>query len=380
MAPTLTGHANESGVESDDTSQESQSSSSSPASIKDGYKPEQSETGMDFSFGDHINMCDYAVGFTTTAKRHDPPEPFNAENATKKPCRSAKTTTLLQEISTSDPPLPGYSASDQTITLVVTSTIRTGARSGPQLVIFNNSMVAKIYDPLCYNPTDDSDVVGRATEAYSCEAAAYRHLQQHPEISDIVPTFYGTWSFDLSVCISHNGLITLQSRQVHFILIEYIQGPSMDKINPHEISEHARLVILKQCIDAEIRILHTGLEHRDYVPRNIILLGSDYETPRVQVKVIDFNFCELLVHPGYPDQRFAQKTISSFNRWAPKLVNPVMRYFGNLDDFADLGWCSEDRYTTKKWMWKTFGNDCRYRSVRWDPDKPRSLPRYVDKD
>jgi hypothetical protein len=44
--------------------------------------------------------------------------------------------------------IPDRTVADQTIILSITSIIRTGPRRGAQLVVVNNSLVAKTYDSL----------------------------------------------------------------------------------------------------------------------------------------------------------------------------------------------------------------------------------------
>ena len=130
---------------------------------------------------------------------------------------------------------------------------------------------------------------------------------------------------------------------------------------------------------SEVRILNSGLNHMVYVPRNIILQGCDYQTPSIQVKVLDFEWCDLYKHLNYPDQKFAQECIESRKKWAPMLVNPVKRWI-HLEDYAQLGWCTANMDEWVTWLWDIFGNDDRYRPVHWDHETPNIPPRYVNKD
>lgn len=367
------------GSDSSISSSTTNRTSPAPSESGSGYGPSNLNQSC-FVTGSY-SLCPYVPGFTMTAMRHEPPEPFGADYTTQIPSQPLDMTNVVhREFLFSASLLPGRTISDQTKTLTITSVVRTGARCGPQLVVVNHNLVAKIYDPLCYDP-DEYPKVGRcADRAYSREAAAYSHLEKFPQISDVIPAFHGTWTIELQHPTNEDGLITFRSRAVRLILIEHLQGRCMASLDPHSLSERVRSVILKQCIDAEIRILHTGLDHRDFVPRNIVIMGSDYETPHLQVKVIDFNFCELFVHPRYTDQDHKHSMMRFHRKWAPKLINPIKRYFGSLDDFADNGWCPNDWCEVNKWLWENFGNDSRYIPTRWNPDEPRVLPRYVDED
>ena len=323
--------------------------------------------------------CPYVVGFSTTAVGHEPPNPFGSDYTTRYPDQTLDPAHMSQqEFCFSTSPLPGRILSNHTMALKITSIIRIGAHTGAQVVVVNHSLVAKIYDPMYYDSSEYSDVVRSADRDYSREAAAYSHLRQFPEVAEDIPAFHGTWTIDVKSTSSKEGGAASRSRTVRLILLEHLQGRCMAAIDPHTLSEPARSTILKQCINAEIRILHTGVAHRDLAPRNIILMGTDYKTPNIQVKVIDFNVCELFAHPTYTDQEYVRRENEFYARWAPKLVSPVKRYFCSLDDFVCDGWCLEDEDERNNWLWETFGHDQRYIPVKWDPNDPGAYPRYVD--
>jgi hypothetical protein len=362
------------------------SNSSTEARASSGSSSRSSSTTKSSStqfsvLADGLHQCPYNIGFTTTALRHEPPDPFDPEHTRASSSEELANLNAMSQIDfcMSYQLLPGRTMTDQTSILSITSVIRTGPRRGAQLVVMNNSLVAKIYDPLYYDPSDDLDVVRHADEMYSHEAAAYTHLQKVPEVSDLVPKFHGSWTIGIPINFNQDGATVSQLREVRLILIEHLDSIPMTMKDPHTLSEYARSVILAQCIDAEVRLLNTGLNHTDFVPRNIILQGSDYETPNIQVKVIDFDWCDLLFHPKYFDPSFAQDWMESKAKWAPLLPNPVKRWT-NLRNFAQLGWCSQNRSEWRSWLWDVFGHDDRYRPVRWDPDRPRIPPRYVNQD
>lgn len=354
---------------------------SSPAPSEDSSSSKESASAHSTNHDEYADSCPYTVEFVATALGHEPPDPFDPEftgDYSSEKLADLRTKSQT-ELCMSYPPLPGRTVSDQTTTLSITSIIRTGPRTGAQLVVVNNNTVAKIYDPVYYDLSNESDVVLKAGQAYSHEAAAYAHLQNCPEVSDLVPSFHGSWTMNVSTAVVTDGRAESGSREVRLILIEHLDGICMIKKDPRTLSEHARSVILAQCIDAEIRLLNTGLDHMDYVPLNVILQGCDYQTPSIQVKVLDFEWCHLYKHPNYPDQKFAQKCKESRKKWAPMLVNPIKRW-GNLEVYAKLGWCTENEDEWVSWLWNIFGNDDRYRPVHWDPDTPNTPPKYVNKD
>ncbi|KAF3007602.1 hypothetical protein E8E13_007835 [Curvularia kusanoi] len=345
------------------TDRSSLSSGGSPASTR-------SSPAQYCQLADYQHQFPYIKGFTAIALRHEPPDPFDPRFSDDySPEKLADLDSMSQaELCMAYPPLPGHTIHDQTMALTITSIIRTGQTKGAQVVIVNDSHVAKLYDPLYYDSSEDSDVVTMADQAYSSEAAAYAHLQNFPEVSYLLPKFHGSWTIKLPAPANADKPSSQKSREVRLILIEHLQGICMRQFNSETISEHARSVILAQCLDAEVRILFTGLQHGDYVPRNIILQGSDYQTPEIQVKVIDFNLSQLIIHPNYPRQRFAKKWKLARDKWAPKPQNPVARFM-QLDDFARLGWCSQDWDEMRDWLRDTFGHDERYRPVCCDTGK-----------
>lgn len=64
------------------------------------------------------------------------------------------------------------------------------------------------------------DVVSRADEDYSREAAAYEYLEETGHTGSFAPTYHGLWTFDLPT-ISRNKT---QTRPVRLILIGYLGG------------------------------------------------------------------------------------------------------------------------------------------------------------
>jgi hypothetical protein len=325
----------------------------------------------------------YVVGFTMTALRHEPPEPFGFGYATPPPKQHPDCKKIShEEICFRHTLLPGYVNPENFRSLSITSTIRIGNARGPQIVVVNNTLVAKIYDPLFFDAEDCSDVVCEADREYSCEAAAYTHLQKCPEVLDLIPSFHGSWTINIETAVTIGDESKLYSRSVRLILLEHLHGSCMLSCAVHELPEHVRTTILKQCLDAEIRILHAGVDHDDFCPRNIIFVGSDYSTPCIQVKVIDFDASFVYAHPRYRHQKYALEKKEFEKKWAPKLTSPMHRYFRRIDDFSFRGWCSYEEgnedWGGEYWLWDNFGKDDRYIPVVWDPENPNVRPRYVD--
>ncbi|OSS43854.1 hypothetical protein B5807_11658 [Epicoccum nigrum] len=80
--------------------------------------------------------------------------------------------------------------------LVITSLIRVGSNCRAQIVVVNNDMVAKIYDPLYYKEYENGllrrcrrDTVRNARNDYDTEVAAYNRLQKSTAATQVTPTF-----------------------------------------------------------------------------------------------------------------------------------------------------------------------------------------------
>ncbi|CAI4212381.1 unnamed protein product [Parascedosporium putredinis] len=160
--------------------------------------------------------------------------------------------------------------------------------------------VAKIYDgaeyPLC--DLRGYDCMSKADSDYSREAAAYEHMPPHLQGST-VPRYFGSWTFWWD---EDQG----KKRQVRMILLEYIKGDCMQTVisralamnratykamfkSPDDApldyrlfpSESDRLKLLAQLLEAETRLSHAGVTHRDISARNVIISPSASRPERI---------------------------------------------------------------------------------------------------
>lgn len=330
----------------------------------------------------------YAAGSTFVGQRHEPPEPFGMGYDTRAPLVQENWEALSQtDYCLAHSQLGGQTLSEETKTLTITSAIRTGYDRGAQLVVVDNSMVAKVYDPLYYEGVNEfgykEDVVGLAASDYSREAAAYKELQKSPATKKVTPAFFGTWTIEVETLVGKVGQQTSHTRHVPLILIEWLRGDSMDNICAKYLRRPVRSLILKKALHAEAVIYNAEIMHRDFCPRNIIIFGDDYDNPniplkdiQIAVKVFDFNIASVTNHPRCKNRAFMSIADSLKEKWHPKLVSPIVRYFGQMSDFSSQGWCSDAGREADMWLWKHFRNDQRFIPVIWDPDTPRKRPVY----
>mgnify|MGYP003624090480 CR=1 FL=1 len=286
------------------------------------------------------------------------------------------------EFCTSRAPLQGRSIKDSCKSLTITSIIRSRHNRGAQLVVVNNAMVAKIYDPLYYRYISEGgfkeDVLWDADGDYCREAAAYAELQKSSATLEVTPAWYGTYTIDIETPKEASGQIKTYTRKVPLILLEHIHGLTMADIHPRALPINIRSAILKKIIDAECVIAHAGVRHGDYFPRNIILSGIDLKDPNVtsegveihlKVKVIDFNIAEVLTHSVYKYRREHLQLETRF-----QLPSPVVRCYGQMENFH--GWVSLQ--DADHWLWRQFHDNGRYRPVIWNPSDPDTEPKYAD--
>ena len=331
----------------------------------------------------------YVVGFTATATRHQPPEPFGLGYDTgcplSLPLNNQKSLSKA-EYCLSRHLCPSRSLEDVK-TLTITAVIRTGHSRGAQLVVIDNDTVAKIYDPLYYNEVNEygfeEDVMFDAFSDYSREAAAYNQLQESPAARQVTPAFYGTWTISVDTEIRDGGELQMRTRQVPLVLMEYVRGETMRNIDARALPEQMRSRILKKAIDTDIIIFHAGVDNEDFCPRNIMVVGlrpnpKDDTPDDVAIKAIDFNVATVRRHPKCYGADMVREIDEERKAWLPKLQSPMIRWFNGIETFAWDDWCPRGDGKPELWLWEQYRDDERYIPVVWDPSKPRVRPEVVE--
>ncbi|KAH8723466.1 hypothetical protein GQ44DRAFT_561182, partial [Phaeosphaeriaceae sp. PMI808] len=328
----------------------------------------------------------YVKGFRMTAVAHKPPEPFDDDYKTPTPQIRGNSDEQSQlDYCLSNSSMEGRIIDGTSQDLIITAIIRTGYSRGAQLVEVNNNRVAKLYDPLYYPRFNDyggqEDVVRNAIGDYSREAAAYEVLRKSPTACAVTPTFFGAWSTGISTKIGKTDDQTYHTRQVQLILIERLHGECMGWMIPKYMRKAVRSIILRKTLYAEAVILQAGVIHGDLAPRNVMVLGSNYNDEdlplrdiKVEVKLVDFNAAAIIYHQNYK-RRLAFEAFGS-EEWMKKLCSPIIRYSGRMMEFSGEGWCSNEDTLPERWLWKHFHTDPRFLSVVWDPLDPYIRPHY----
>lgn len=339
----------------------------------------------------HKPSLPYALGTDLNVTVHTPPAPFGYGYTTSYPEVREDWENLTQlELCISHTPENSRSPIREKRVLTITAIIRTGYNRGVQLVIVNDDMVAKIYDPLYYQFFDDYDnknnVLHDAHGDYSREVAAYLELQNSPAVLEVIPTYHGSYTIEVETPIESFGRMGSALRRVPLILIERLRGKTMADIHPDTLSLDIKSAILKKAVHAESILAHADIVHHDFCPRNIILVNPDRVEPNVDrpveiglntiVKIIDFNVSEVRTHPDHKHQKYL-KSQGKVHISHPKLPSPIVEHKSLYYEFHHWMPSGADG-EVEKWLWQQFHSDSRYRPVVWDPLNPEVWAEYAD--
>jgi serine/threonine protein kinase len=258
------------------------------------------------------------------------------------------------DICLSNPPLEGPAGhATEKRTLAITGEIAVKDGRGAQVVVGNNRVVAKIYDPLYYLHNDGSvvraidDFTFLADSDYTREAAAYNELKAKFGGNEI-PYFFGSWTCNISTPTP----LGLKIRPVRLILIEYLQGTSLLELKPTLFSEQDRINIVARAMEASVAILHEGVHHRDFSPRNVMYCKlTDGKSIKSEPRIVIIDFGLSVV------DRLASGTRHKDLFNLP--TSPLTCYSGDTVDFSDLGWLP----TSKDWMWARWDGSSQYKPV-----------------
>ncbi|KAH7032681.1 uncharacterized protein B0I36DRAFT_361459 [Microdochium trichocladiopsis] len=248
-----------------------------------------------------------------------------------------------------------------------------------------STVVAKIYDLVYYSLRRKNAYLNAAHKAdgdYSREAAVHERLSSTKTTSSssstspsFTPTYYGAWTFD--VAVSYPAVPKVESRAVRLLLMEYISGPSLDRVWRKYLwqlfipsAEEYRMTIWAAVLDAQARLAACGVKHRDEALRNIVICPGPAETsdgsldivkqkllPPPRVVEIDFEKSGLRPLPGGRDSR-PENPID--REW-------VARAFTELGGWLPY-WYHHDASRRRRWLVRQFGGEKReaYRPIKQD--------------
>lgn len=227
----------------------------------------------------------------------------------------------------------------------------------------SGDMVAKFHDPLyAATPSRENDIYAdpfrTADHNYAHETAAYEALTQfaarHPHISRFFPRYYGSYTCEISTPLAG------KTRTVRLILMEYIEGTCLSEVDPTQLPplpQDVRKSIMANIVNAESALSACGLNHRDLLPRNIILRGylggraglsaavTTGELKRssdMSVVILDFGRSDILHGKRRADDQ-------------GRPVSPILRWDRRTEIHTDwqlLGWVDWDWQAWLEQQWK----------------------------
>lgn len=328
----------------------------------------------------------YINGFTTQIQRHSPPPPFGAPHYGPGPRRGHSSQYLhgvpQSELVVDNPPLdtpPPPPSQAETARLTVHTPISVGSDRGAQVLTCSVTphrgepfqAVAKIYDALYYRFSESHanaprDVVAEADGDYSCEAAAYEHLQATGQTGSFAPAYYGSWTLKLPITSRGKSY----TRPVRLILIERLEGSSIrDSLiynGPRDEGKDAfhyplkyRLEILALAVDGYVRQQHSGIDQWDFAGRNVVLAPKTPSTEPAVVAGMSLPRVVLIDYNTAVVYQLTEEGKIPLMDW-PRPWNPMV-YFWNLPltDFG--GWVPHEWHDNPKfmqeWLQSRFGTE-----------------------
>ncbi|PWY88292.1 hypothetical protein BO70DRAFT_420007 [Aspergillus heteromorphus CBS 117.55] len=235
----------------------------------------------------HYETFQYGVGDTISIQSHNPPSPLSKKEIARRAASATWDQSLSPtELSLQNPPLPGSNGDGYAVIKLI-DPVRVGYGKRSQIFVIkalntsnlphvptDQDLVAKIYDPLsCEFDFDDEDPFLGVDYDYTHECGAYMHLSDLQ--GAVIPKFFG--SFTLKIAVGD------RFRLIRLILIEKINGISMDRLNPESFTTEQRQTILKEIVDAESLLYERDVWHEDLYPRNVIIECSGKAVVRVTV-------------------------------------------------------------------------------------------------
>ncbi|KAH7159542.1 kinase-like domain-containing protein [Dactylonectria estremocensis] len=308
----------------------------------------------------------YRSGLKLTIRRHSPPPPYGVQyvkGLERKRVRMPRKLKVTQsEWCLQHPPEESHSPHPDTTThtLRVLGEIACEDGRGAQVVrccLDNDKSsvyAAKIYDARHYRWPND--VTWEADEDYRREAAAYEDMQQLGLDGEIAPKYFGSWTTNVVAWAGSDVL-----RPVRIVLMEFLEGSSMLSLLVNKqvttIPPQQRLDILGAAIVAANQLHFHHIWHRDFSPRNIMLVRSHPNRGMPRVVLIDFNCSTVATRPNskYP----------AFQRRLP--ANPINAWWTSFDD-EFYHWIPEPHRSRvsvwKGWLRATWGSSNEFESPR----------------
>jgi serine/threonine protein kinase len=271
----------------------------------------------------------YVVGQHLTIRSHCPPPPL-PKNDPRAYSSGWDESFSSIKLCLENPPRPGLDGKEFA-SIKIVKELHAGSDKKAQLLVIkvvdssqslhlpvDQNIVAKFYDPFYHDDAfRGEDPFFTVDYEYSHECAAYNHLSELH--GSVIPRCFGSFSLKIPA----DGSLHV----VRLILIEWIDGFSMDKLDPKKYSREERQEIMKKIVDAESSLYTKDVLHEDLYPRNVMIEGQDTRTCRVVLIDLGCSVIGRCRNPRIDPQRFLPGTpISPLLRWNARFRHQTLFY------------------------------------------------------
>lgn len=171
---------------------------------------------------------------------------------------------------------------------------------------------------------------------YTHEAGAYQALKELQ--GQGIPHYHGSYSISLPPPVESH-----RNREVRMVLLEYIQGIPMSRVEPEKLYKASRQRIISSIVELEGKIYANNMCLNDLYPRNVILI--DHESPDPSVVFVDFDDASFQwgkddYKGSYVSERCLGQYMSPLIRWIPCPED--------FDEWVDWDW---DSWLRQEFAW-----------------------------
>lgn len=179
-------------------------------------------------------------------------------------------------------------------------------------------------------------MVARARDDYLTEAAAYAHIKKSQAARTVTPIFYGTWTTMIAKPTGPYRDRKTITRTGRLISMEHVQGTCMRDMDPLNMRRRRRRRsrVFKKVLNAQAILVDAGIDHGDFCPRNVMVVGLVRGTTHVTIEAIDFEI-STTVKEDWIEGLYKEK-----KDWPGKMLSPVVHRPRLVYHFFD--WCSNE--------------------------------------
>jgi hypothetical protein len=153
-------------------------------------------------------------------------------------------------------------------------------------------VIAKFFDPLYfYDNMFVLDAFKRVDHSVSMECEAYKRLASLQ--GSQIPKFVGLFLAALAIPCHATQRAPPSSRNVYVLLLEYVDGRTLDKVDAREFPPNEQARIMDDIMGLKDR---ARVYHLDYFPRNLILRAGRKHS---EYAVVMFDFESIILSEPY---------------------------------------------------------------------------------